>query len=326
MDATPVAPTGWPFLVARGRRKGYRVLLVPAPLAESNQSWLLAEALGPPPAAARSVRVESVAASGTGPICCAYRTERWGEEDRAGGPGPLDEHGRPLEILYGVVCATPDTLDPDSADLEVARSAAHATYHRFLTDEAGFLPERSQAFDLQSRLFPGPDSRRASAGPPVLVALGSQPQPEPASAAMSPQPADGKRLWVLVALSAMVVALGVAAWALLLRSSDGTVVRVRVEATTTSVECDRSDLVRFDAVVTSTGQARVTFHWEEPSGGWRSGSQVVAFDSAGSRTVYTSRPVLATTGETLRGELSLVVDEPAPTTDTAAYALTCRQP
>jgi len=44
---------GWAFLVARGRRKGYRSVLVPDFLAESNEYGILGETVGgdfPPPA------------------------------------------------------------------------------------------------------------------------------------------------------------------------------------------------------------------------------------------------------------------------------------
>lgn len=52
MAAQPVS-RGWAFIVARGRRQGYRSVLVPDFLAESKEYGVLGETVGgdfPPPA------------------------------------------------------------------------------------------------------------------------------------------------------------------------------------------------------------------------------------------------------------------------------------
>ena len=257
MVETPAVAHGWPFLVARGRRKGYRVLLVPDLLADSNQHGLLAEAFSGGFSSAELPRVEAVAVAGIGPICCAYRTERLGETDPPGSPdhGLLDEHGRPLQILYGLACATDGILDPNAADLDIARAAAFATYRRFLDDEAGFTPERSHSFALRSTLSPGSPGKLGPAAPHQFEESGLGPQPDFVPATLSHQAvekaplAPGKAL-AIAGLAVLGIALAGAVWALLLRSPDGRVVTVQIEEPKIDdVECGRVEVIRVNAVL-----------------------------------------------------------------------------
>lgn len=325
MVEAQAGPAGWPFLVARGLRRGYRVLLVPGLLADHRLDALLAEALvgASPPGLPR---VETVAAPGLGPVCCAYRTERFAEPGAGGQPGRamLDEHGRPLEILYGVLCATDGVLEPDPADLGLARTEALATYRRFLADEGGFTPERSHAVALRSTLSPRAPGVTAPAAP-------ARPE-EPAPGSSATAPAGPSRLPVgkglaVAVVAALVVALAGTAWALVLRSPAGRVVDVRVDVPQVAgVECGRTEAIRVDAYVTTDGRAQVAYHWEDPLDGWRSGRTKVAFRGGGSRRVHLSRQVSVSAGETLDRSISLVVDAPNHASDTADYTLSCYQP
>jgi hypothetical protein len=321
---TPAAAHGWPFLVARGRRKGYRVLLVPEPLADSNQHGLLADVLTGEFSPSEWPRVETVAAAGIGPICCAYRTERLGQADRQGSPEQLmlDQHGRPLEILYGLICATDGVLDPAAADLDLARTEALATYRRFLADEAGFTPECSHSFPLRSMLSPASPSKLAPAAPNQYEEARPGPPPAFSPSGLSPRAAGkGPAMAVLAVLG---VALAGTAWALLLRQPDGKVVSVQVEQPTDGgIECGRSEAIRFIAVLATDGEARVAFHWEDQLNDWKSKRAEVAFDRDRSREVHISRPVRINAGETLRGSISLVVDGPNSATHTIEYVLRC---
>ncbi|MDQ7911232.1 hypothetical protein RB614_42760 [Phytohabitans sp. ZYX-F-186] len=126
---------GWAFLVARGRRQGFRARLVPAVLAEHGLAGLVEENRPADTPAGRATPVT--------------RTHRIRPED-VGSPNVLDEHGRPLDVSYGFVHLDP-LAEVDEADLATALGQALDTYRRFLADETGFETEVSAPFALRSR-------------------------------------------------------------------------------------------------------------------------------------------------------------------------------
>lgn len=148
---------GWPFLVARGRRSGYSVLLAPPFLTDEHDHGFLEEVARPAGEAAR-------AATCTSPrgrrLSVAWAEHRVTGADLADGAGddPHDEHSRPLRLLYGFVC--PDTAIgyPSEVDMERSRRHALAAYRRFLADETRFAVEPSTPFALTSAAVP--DTRR----------------------------------------------------------------------------------------------------------------------------------------------------------------------
>lgn len=131
--------TGWPFLVARGRTRDYRTVLVPDLLAGRGMQALLADALAiPDPSSGR--RTMMIYPRDMEPLTITARAEA-ASIDTVGGD-PRDEHGRPMEFLYGVV-----QLHPTSApDLAQAREQALASYRRFLADEENFTFDVAGAF------------------------------------------------------------------------------------------------------------------------------------------------------------------------------------
>lgn len=305
-------------------------MLVPDFLADGNAQGLLAEALSGGAAPREAPRVETIHAAGIGPISCAYRTERLGEAELDGDPGRvlLDEHGRPLEILYGVACATAGVLHPDAADLDIARADALAAYHRFLDDEAGFTAERSEPFALQSTIVPALVGIMMPPESDELVEPGSLP-PDTAEAPVTP-PAVGRSL-VVAGVAALAVALAAAAWLFLVRSPDGREVTVEVKSPSAeNLECGRSVAVRFEAVLSTDGEEAVTFHWEDqpedPSASdWTSDRAEVTVGEDG-REVRVSRKVRLTAGESLRGSMALVVDQPNRGEGSVEYELSCEEP
>jgi len=144
---------GWAFLVARGRRAGYRTVLAPAFLIDENEHHVLAESTGGGNDC-ESARVVELANARVGPFSIGYTSERLARADvEAGADGGellTDEHGRPLEIVYGVVSR--DRLDepPDAADLQTARAHALQSYRRFLADEQGHRAEASEPLPLHT--------------------------------------------------------------------------------------------------------------------------------------------------------------------------------
>jgi hypothetical protein len=141
--------SGWAFLVARGRRQGFRARLVPAVLAERGLAGLVEE---------------NRSADGVTLVSRQHRI-RGEDVDTA---GVLDEHGRPLDIRYGFACVDGTIGAVDEADLAAALTQALATYRRFLADESGFAMELSAPFPLRSSTAPPP---RASARPLWLAGL-----------------------------------------------------------------------------------------------------------------------------------------------------------
>ncbi len=147
MTTTTALTACWPFLVARGRRQDYRCILVPEFLDRAGGRGFLADSVsGADPEAPPSV-VHLADAPG-GPITLVYRAHRLTRADLADPSDPhvLDEHGRPLHLLYGLayqkqpVRAFAD-VEPD---LVVALAAALSAYRDFWRDEIGFRTRTSK--------------------------------------------------------------------------------------------------------------------------------------------------------------------------------------
>jgi hypothetical protein len=131
-----VTGRAWPFLIARGRRRGYSALLVPGFLREHGFLEATVIPLDDVPSRA--------AATPHGVLVWAEHAVTTAE---AGGE-PRDEYGRPLVLLHGFLC--PDG-DPVAAPAALARtgSTALSAYQRFLADEEGFRAERSEPFAIE---------------------------------------------------------------------------------------------------------------------------------------------------------------------------------
>ena len=182
----PSVALGWAFLIARGRRTGYRSILVPGFLVESNAYGVLGDIVGGDSPPSGSPRVVSAMVPAVGAITLAYQSQRLGHADLKAQPSPpedtavgdgaddpiTDEHGRPLELLYGFVCRAPSLRATHEADLLRARAEALGAYRRFLADETDFSVAVSEPFTLQSvtadldELHQPLPSPRDVAGPP----------------------------------------------------------------------------------------------------------------------------------------------------------------
>ena len=162
---------GWAFLIARGRREGYRSLLVPDFLARSNEIGVLGQTAGDAPTDG-SPRI-SAAVYHAGKLTLAYRTQRLTTADlhatppRADDSPPVDQFGRPLDLLYGFVCRDAEINQIDEADLDIARTEALRTYRRFLAAESDFTPETSTPFLLTSLTIPSTPATTAAPEPAV---------------------------------------------------------------------------------------------------------------------------------------------------------------
>ena len=145
----------WPFLVGRGRHEGYQTLLAPSFLVEHDMYETLSEATPsvPPGVLGRA----EVSCPGVGSLALTYTTDGvpTSSGESANGVGEwTDEHGRPLEMLYGVVAQEPlsDTLA--ISDLRRAREEALEAYQSFLDHEDDYRVRISQPYSLP-RQTPG---------------------------------------------------------------------------------------------------------------------------------------------------------------------------
>ncbi|MEV7970791.1 hypothetical protein AB0O34_33095 [Sphaerisporangium sp. NPDC088356] len=154
---------GWPFLVARGRHRGYRTLLAPGFLIAERGHGVLDDSVVPSPHQDRATVIEVLTGAGRR-LTVVYATHLVTSADIAepGAPPaaqePRDQHSRPLQLIYGFVCLDGVAGEPDQEDLRVCGQASLRAYRRFLRDEEGFVVEPSEDFPLRS-----PVAGRASA-------------------------------------------------------------------------------------------------------------------------------------------------------------------
>lgn len=170
---------GWPFLIARGRERGYRLVLVPSSFSEPSDGNRVE--MG---ASGRELRVGGPPICATvtlldGPAGVVYQARRLtvgdlveGSEDGTirhswpAGPestrdGARDElvrdaASRPLDPVFGFVVPGGRVTVPADGDLERAWHRCVAAYRSFLASECSFAAERSDPFGLASSVQPYP--------------------------------------------------------------------------------------------------------------------------------------------------------------------------
>ncbi|MBM7805112.1 hypothetical protein JOD57_000949 [Geodermatophilus bullaregiensis] len=201
---------GWPFLVARGRRTDYRTVLVPDFLAGQRLQSLLADCLHEPDDGALHNVV--IGHADTGPLTVSYRAEvlrpadmQAAREDHDAPTGATylsDEHGRPLEYLYGLLQRGDGQPLPADVDMDRARAIALGSYRTFLLDEDGFAFERSGALPLEgSELLDrsASDERRLPVAAQTRTLHPRQPAPKARGPAVAcglparPKPVESRR-------------------------------------------------------------------------------------------------------------------------------------
>jgi hypothetical protein len=217
--------TGWAFLVARGRDRGYRSILVPDFLAEGGERSVLTESLDADVDSAGPPRILPLKAGRAGPITVVYRSHRMtpadltdAAVDASVGQLVTDQHGRPLDLLYGFVSRTPGISTVRECDLATAKRLALDVYRDFLGDEAGFRTSTSHAYPVQVEAEGAISKPRPV--PPYQPAYQPAPVPVPPHA-VEPAAAPtgrGHDIAILVAVAAVVgviVIAVVAIWLIL---------------------------------------------------------------------------------------------------------------
>jgi hypothetical protein len=171
-----VTAVGSSFLVGRTYTTGYRTLLAPGFLTDVGA---LSRLVAPGRDGVQTSTVDGR------PLTLVCRTEHLGSSD-------VDEHGRPVVLVYGFACTTPlDEVAP--ADLERARAEALAAYRRATTRD---------------------DTTHESSSP---FTLSSVPAPAVASSPHSPR----RRYRLMAVATVAAVALAAGGWALFRASAVG---------------------------------------------------------------------------------------------------------
>jgi hypothetical protein len=323
---------GWAFVVGRGRRKGYKSLLVPDFLATSNEYGVIGQ-LGTD-GDDRAPRITQLHGLAAGDIGLSYRTYRPTAADlgiASTGP-PTDEFGRPLELLYGFVVRAAEIKALDDTDFLTARAQAIGTYQRFLADEAGFELEASSPYALLSAVRPSVPSpagaeaasptASASSEPPVAAPSPRRPEPEtdlrPSGERVSVSPV-ARRNVVLVAL--VLVVLSAIIWFVLLRSR-GPVTDVQVLPDPETGPIDCTSPITINGTITTNGSAKVRYHWQS-DGNPASSPAEISLESA--RTIIVQTKVQPNANaDTFSFTQSLVVDKPNDKDGKRTYEFTCR--
>lgn len=265
----------WSFLVARGRHRGYRTLLAPGFLTERRLHGLLSDSANGEKMDASHAREVEVDGPEVGALTLVYRTEQVTEAEIGdGGEDDLatDEHGRPLEILYGIVCRGRLRGRVADDDLGSARREALESYRRFLAEEDGFGVDDSNARALRG-------VTRAPEAP--------LPPPAPAPARRDGLVSRGSHRHI--AAAAVVVALAALAVAVFPRGGAAHVVDVQASMLPSSgvAECNRPTTFLLEGAIETDGEADVVYHWETQ--GWRGPSSRLVLEQAGSQQLPPER-------------------------------------
>lgn len=141
--------------------------MAPGFLVDRGVHGLLAEEIGRSAIEPHDLRVDQLDDPDAGPLTVAWTTERLTGRDlphpaTRGDDPVLDEHGRPLEMVYGIVLRGSVDGRPDEDDLRIAREQSIASYQDFLSDEHRFSVDRSAPFALRGTFVEVPATKTRS--------------------------------------------------------------------------------------------------------------------------------------------------------------------
>lgn len=315
----PVHADGWSFLVARGRQRGYRTLLAPEFLTERDLHGRLSESTsGAQPGRILCIELEC---PGVGLLTVMYTTDSLRPADVNGdgpaeGGAPTDEHGRPLELLYGIVSRDRLSGDLDEGDLQIARTEALHSYRRFLAAEDSFGVDTSRGFALRTEAVAAGALRR-----PVLDEAASAPP------RLAPPQRPARRRPALGAALAAGVLVAVVLLGLLLWPGGSTEVRIlsaSIVAPKGAVACRTPAQLRLRAVIEADGATKVRYHWEpKATTAPLSDDVALTFDAAGTKTVAATATV-PRPGAAPKASFRLVIEVPVQEKRMLATRLSCR--
>jgi hypothetical protein len=261
----------WPFLIARGRGRDYRTVLLPGALTDPAAATALADALpiGEPDGPPRTATIDHGILAG-----CRVRTrtallrptDLGANGD--GAPFVTDEHGRPLVYLFGLLSPAAAAGAPDESHMAAAGDAALRAYRSFLADEHAFTAALSDPVEVPA--LPRSDAGERSARPVGAARRTSSP-PAPSAdhrATPRPQPVPRRARTGPVALVFAGVAAALVLVLVLATRGGSTLHDLDVEVADEDGTTPCAE-VRLTATLTVDGARTVRFHW-------RSGDREVA--------------------------------------------------
>jgi hypothetical protein len=158
------SPIAWPFLVAAGRTRDYSTLLAPEFLVTDLDYGFLDEVVRP---AEGGPSVTDVRTRAGRRLTVVYATHALPAAD-------VDEHGRPLRLIYGFVTAEL-VAEPAPEDLRTALDVALPVYRRFRQDENTVAVAAGLPYPLRSlvhKAFAAPVSARRNPRTATMVVGG----------------------------------------------------------------------------------------------------------------------------------------------------------
>lgn len=304
----------WAFLVARGRRKGHRAILVPDFLADIGSPGLLAESVSGA-AGSQIVTVDTPA----GVVTVLSRTHRLTSQDVDGGL-VTDQHGRPLELLYGLVCRIGGIWEVHEGDFDEALNQSLQAYRRFLADEDRPF-EQSTAFSIRMRaMTPSVTAPPASVDPP----LGDySPAPAPAGDDFGADRSPRRRI-TATGVAVLGAAAAIVFFAVGGFGGGGPVAQVVATADPADGEVDCSKTVSITVHVRVTTDGPATVRWTAGHEG-ESPTRLtdLVFDKDGTKDRDLLILGLKPKNGVIKGSYEVVTDEPNKQNVLAPYELRC---
>ncbi|MCG5219235.1 hypothetical protein [Streptosporangium sp. KLBMP 9127] len=146
---------GWPFLISRGRKLGFQVVVVPGFLEQAGEAGVLfaAAETGPGQPTGPGRRVRSVRTANGSFVTLVYRQTRAASDTPVDGDTVLrDRHGRPIPLFEGYALqGRYDDVPISEAEWEHVHAVALTGLLRMLVDEdPGWHPIPGDSVSLSS--------------------------------------------------------------------------------------------------------------------------------------------------------------------------------
>jgi hypothetical protein len=294
---------GWAFLVAHGRRKGYRTVLAPDFLVEHNLHGLLSEYAVVDSSDASGRHAAEITNDEVGHLSLTFRAERLSSRDLyestvTDADLVLDEYGRPLRFLYGIVAQHEPPNGIDEHDLRRVRAEALTSYRLFLEDEETFQVAASRSFELHGSSQPVQPKTDfpPSDGPSVAKIHTPDTEGDRSGATPSlPRATTGQRKisGAVVVLSGVAFIASLPFWFM------------PHPAAVNKTTCSATDTLT--GTITAKSPVTVDYHWEWENG--RGRNWQLTFEGAGEHTKPVTVDVPAETrGGVRAGKYTLVID------------------
>jgi hypothetical protein len=190
-----MSAVGWAFLVARTRTRGYRLMLAPAERCPIRLDLIERYARPHVNGGGPTIQILRDGPATLSLVCDTHRLTQADLGTASPGTQPadlvLDEHGRPIDVVYGFVCEAA-VQEAAESDLATARTQALDAYSRALTgDEA----QPSKPYRLESSMWAEPHGHASA----LRVEQPFPPAPARSAVTTRVRSTRSTRIWAIVA-------------------------------------------------------------------------------------------------------------------------------